>query len=110
MLSPQARGFSIIEETSISKGIRRITAFTGPAAKQADKDAQFIKSQIEACASCEGAALVDAEKSCARMLKTAQISVVDKDELKKALKVQTKRKVALMKKISKEMAKKALDG
>ncbi|CAM9903524.1 unnamed protein product, partial [Hapterophycus canaliculatus] len=53
----EAEAFVITEETAVAKGVRRITAITGPAAKEAMAAGQALQQRGEEVSALKGAEL-----------------------------------------------------
>lgn len=75
----------IIEESGIAKGIRRITALTGPAARSAEETADKLKERLDALESSTGKEKDAGLKAFSVELGQAEISLHRKAELKDRL-------------------------
>ena len=78
----EIREFVLLEESSISKGIRRIVAVTGDAAYQASRIASEIEKRVQALRNLKPLELEIPTKAIKAELERAQISLVKKNELK----------------------------
>jgi alanyl-tRNA synthetase len=77
-----ARAFSIVQETAVAKGIRRVICVTGDAAFTAASDAEALRARLEAASRLPaGKGLAEENKALAGLLQEAMISVTDKHEL-----------------------------
>jgi alanyl-tRNA synthetase len=72
----------LIEESAVSKGIRRIIAVTGKEAKQAQKLADEFKVKLDTLNSLKGAELDATLKTIVKELDALTISAVDKTEFR----------------------------
>jgi alanyl-tRNA synthetase len=105
--SAQMQAFVIVEESGISKGVRRITALTRDAAFAAIEDGKILAERIENAKKMEGVALIEEEKQLVKAIDTSSISLPLKASLKKELKGITKSVIKFKKTLAKEAASKA---
>ncbi|KAJ6475202.1 tRNA synthetases class II (A)-domain-containing protein [Mycena vitilis] len=84
------KNFVIVEESGIAKGIRRITAVTGHEAQDVTRLAQTFKARFEQLESLTGQEKDSGLKALSVELGQADISVVQKAELKERLGVARK--------------------
>ncbi len=76
--SGEAEGFVITSEESVSKGIRRLVALTGPAAAQARKLGRELSEAIERANGVKEEELPDAIHEIQRQLSAAGLPLLDK--------------------------------
>lgn len=95
--SADAQDFVVVEDSAISKGVRRVVAYTAAAARRATREAESLRARLGEAASLDGAELVAAEKALNAELERAAISVPVKAELNAVLKGLTDRVKAFKK-------------
>lgn len=100
----------IVEESGIAKGIRRLVAYTGDGAHQAQRDAQVFSEKLDHIAALEyGPDKTTQVKAASVELETLPVAVLTKEELRaKFAKIQ-KEVVEEQKKRQKAESKTALD-
>jgi len=81
----EARTFVLVEEIGISKGVRRITGLTGPAATQAILLAEDVASQVEAVVQSPDEELEEKLKVITKVVNEAVISYTVKAQLRDQL-------------------------
>ncbi|KAJ0401965.1 hypothetical protein P43SY_002012 [Pythium insidiosum] len=96
----EAKKFVLFEEGAIAKGIRRVSAYTGEAAKQAEARAAKLIADLEAVGKLDGPAFIESVSAFKPVLDAALISLPTKDQLRKQLDGLVDR----VKKIKKELA------
>ena len=104
----QAKFFSIVEEGSISKGIRRIVAITGDRANESIVLANQIQGMLSHARSLHGKELEMAVTELQQVLPTAVISVATKVEFKEELKALEKAMMAERKEATAKQLEQAL--
>ncbi|GBB93113.1 hypothetical protein RclHR1_02110012 [Rhizophagus clarus] len=77
--------FTILEESGIAKGIRRIVAVTGEEAQQAQRVSEEFQTKIDSISKLKGAELDNALKSITKELDASNISALKKAELREKL-------------------------
>jgi len=95
--SSEARAFSLVQETALAKGVRRVICLTGDAAFKAASEAEALRARLEATAGLSGAALQAEQKALQKDISEAVISVSDKHELQQQVEALTRRLIALQK-------------
>ncbi|GAB4383259.1 MAG: alanine--tRNA ligase [Phycisphaerales bacterium] len=78
----QAGGFVVVSEEGIAKGIRRVTALTGPLARAAEQAADGLEARIEEAARLSGAALSSEVTDIAQQIDALTIPAVRKSALR----------------------------
>ncbi|ETW04010.1 alanine-tRNA ligase [Aphanomyces invadans] len=81
----EAVSFALFEEGAVAKGIRRMSAYTGEAAKEADARANGLKKQLDDLATLPVAEIVTSVAAFRPVLDTALISLPRKEALKQQL-------------------------
>ena len=104
----QAKFFSIVEEGSISKGIRRIVAITGDRANESIVLANQIQGMLSHARSLHGKELEMAVTELQQVLPTAVISVATKVDFKEELKALEKAMMAERKEATAKQLEQAL--
>ena len=100
----------IVEESGIAKGIRRIVAYTGDGAHQAQRDAQVFNDKLDHIAALEYGPQKTAESKAASVeLETLAVPVLTKEELRTKFSKIQKELVDEQKKRQKAESKTALD-
>lgn len=103
----EAKKFVLYEESAIAKGIRRVSAYTGDAAVEAEKRAAKLEKEMNDVEKLSGSEFIHAVSSMKPVLDSALISLPHKEVLKKKL----NSLVSKVKKIKKEeAAKRAANG
>lgn len=100
------RHFAIMEESSISKGVRRVVAVTGEEAFQASRLAEEFQQRLEALEKGTGASLEAALKTAKVDLDQLAISTVRKQEMKERLGAMQKKFMEADKVVKAEQLKK----
>jgi len=95
--SSEARAFSLVSESAVAKGIRRVVCLTGDAAFNAANHAEALRARLENANSLQGAELVKEQKSLQSDINDALISVTDKHELQVGVEALTRKLLALQK-------------
>lgn len=96
----EAKKFVLFEEGAIAKGIRRVSAYTGEAADEAEARAAKLQAELDAVAKLEGNAFIEGVTAFRPVLDVSLISLPSKDKLRK----QHDGLVDRVKKIRKELA------
>jgi alanyl-tRNA synthetase len=96
----EAKKFVLFEEGAVAKGIRRISAYTGEAADEAEARAVTLQESLDAVATLDGSAFIDGVTAFRPVLDVSLISLPTKDKLRK----QHDGLVDRVKKIRKELA------
>mmetsp|Transcript_39201 Transcript_39201/g.65438 ORF Transcript_39201/g.65438 Transcript_39201/m.65438 type:complete len:974 (+) Transcript_39201:108-3029(+) len=104
----QAEAFALISEEGIAKGIRRIVAFTGQAAKEANRLAEELKSRAELMERLGGVALAEEIKSLTETVNSALIPALRKKAIRDLIDKQIKRHVENEKKAGEQRAVEAV--
>ncbi|KAF0705803.1 Aste57867_6960 [Aphanomyces stellatus] len=81
----EAVSFALFEEGAVAKGIRRMSAYTGDAAKEADERANGLKKQLDELAKLPVADIVTPVAAFRPVLETTLISLPRKEQLKQQL-------------------------
>ncbi|GBG30922.1 Alanine--tRNA ligase [Hondaea fermentalgiana] len=95
--SSEARSFSLVSESALAKGIRRVVCVTGEAAYKAARDAEALRARVEEANGLSDAALQDFLKSLMNDVSKAVISVSEKHELTLAVDALSRRLAELQK-------------
>ncbi|CAK4084624.1 unnamed protein product [Aphanomyces euteiches] len=78
----EAVSFALFEEGAVAKGIRRMSAYTGEAAKEADERADVLKKQLDDLAALPAADIVAPVAAFRPVLDSSLISLPRKEALK----------------------------
>ena len=106
----QAKFFAIVEEGSISKGIRRVVAITGDRANESLVLAKQIEAMLSHARSLHGKELEAAVTELQQTIPAAVISVATKAHLKEELKSIEKMMMAEKKEVAAKQLEEALRG
>ena len=106
----QAKFFAIVEEGSISKGIRRVVAITGDRANESQVPAKQIEAMLSHARSLHGKELEAAVTELQQTIPAAVISVATKAHLKEELKSIEKMMMAEKKEVAAKQLEEALRG
>lgn len=106
----QAKFFAIVEEGSISKGIRRVVAITGDRANESLVLAKQIEAMLSHARSLHGKELEAAVTELQQTIPAAVISVASKAHLKEELKSIEKMMMAEKKEVAAKQLEEALRG
>lgn len=106
----QAKFFTIVEEGSISKGIRRVVAITGDRANESLVLAKQIEAMLSHARSLHGKELEAAVTELQQTIPAAVISVATKAHLKEELKSIEKMMMAEKKEVAAKQLEEALRG
>ncbi|TMW68046.1 hypothetical protein Poli38472_007718 [Pythium oligandrum] len=96
----EAKKFVLYEEGAIAKGIRRVSAYTGAAASEAEARAAKLQASLDDVSKLDGSAFIEGVSAFKPQLDAALISLPTKDKLRKQLDGLVDR----VKKIKKEQA------
>ncbi|CAG8522021.1 446_t:CDS:10 [Rhizophagus irregularis] len=77
--------FTILEESGIAKGIRRIVAVTGEEAQQAQRISEEFQTKIDSISKLKGVELDNALKSITKELDASNISALKKSEFREKI-------------------------
>ncbi len=91
----EAEAFALIEETAVAKGVRRMTAVTGAAAKEAIKAGEGLLARVRGAGKLEGAELEGEVAAIQTELEGATLSLTTRRSLQEEIaKVQQRIKAA----------------
>ncbi|CAB4411475.1 unnamed protein product [Rhizophagus irregularis] len=77
--------FTILEESGIAKGVRRIVAVTGEEAQQAQRISEEFQTKIDSISKLKGVELDNALKSITKELDASNISALKKSEFREKI-------------------------
>ncbi|CAB4397210.1 unnamed protein product [Rhizophagus irregularis] len=77
--------FTILEESGIAKGIRRIVAVTGEEAQQAQRISEEFQTKVDSISKLKGVELDNALKSITKELDASNISALKKSEFREKI-------------------------
>jgi len=105
----EAGAFALVTETGIAKGVRRIEALTGDAARDAIQRADTLAGSIEDAAKLDDAQLEPLVRALSNQIEQAVIPLPRKEELKKSLTGLQERVKQAKKARAKELAAEAVE-
>ena len=80
-----AGGFCLLSQESVSKGVRRVTAVTGPAAERAIAEGQRLIARLDQLQDTDGSDLAEALESVSRDLESVTLPLLVRQQLRSGL-------------------------
>ena len=105
----QAQAFALVSEEGIAKGIRRITALTGPMAKAAEQAADGLDARVEEAERLSGEDLAEEVTDIGQQIDSLTIPAIRKQDLRAKVAELTERVKKQQKEAGAARAKEAAD-